>query len=373
MGSRAILVCGEDAFLRAQKTRQLVDELAPDESRALGLEAIDGRLQDAESAAAAVNQVIESLQTLSFFGSGKLVWLRDATFLGGSRGSSLPAALAKPVEVLIRLLAGGLSDGYSLLISAESINRQTALYKAFQRHGEVFDFAMGTRSYEQRRYAEARLKELLPRFELTMRPESALLFLARTGTDTWRMVGELEKLRLYLGGSGEATTEAIQEVTSLGEVDAAWDLADALGDRDLKRVLSTLRRLLNQRHPAIALAALLESRVRELLVFREAMDRGWLRVQPGRNVPRVGWEAVPPAADELFSSDRSDPRKMAPFLAGRRAAQAGRYSLRELRNARHLLITLRDRLVSTTVPADILIETTLLRIAARGRRVSRCA
>ena len=47
--------------------------------------------------------------------------------------------------------------------------------------------------------------------------------------------------------------------------------------------------------------------------------------------------------------------------------QAVRYTLNELRRARHVLIELREKLVSSSAPPEILLEMALLRLVAPWR------
>ncbi len=371
MSGKAILVCGEDAFLVARKTRMLLDELAPAAERAFGLETVDGQTVSPDEAIKAVWQALEAVGTVGFLSTGKLVCLKSPAdiFEAGKQLTKTAARAAEATKAL--MTEDAIPDGHVLLVSAGAVNRQSALYKAFAKHAEVYDFPVGTKPNELRKHAAAQLTALLDERGLRMNQRVRELFLARAGSETWRLAGEVAKLDLYTDKRREISEQDVADLTSLGDLDAAWDLTDAFGERDLTKTIAALRRLLGQRFAPIALAGMIENRLRDLLVFREASDRRWLRFAAGAGwgAPPPDWSGLPEAAAGILETMRPDPRRMHPYRASQMQRQASRYSLRELRNARHLMNTLRERLVSTGVSGELVLELTLLRIV--GSRTSK--
>jgi DNA polymerase-3 subunit delta len=203
-----------------------------------------------------------------------------------------------------------------------------------------------------------------------MTAEARALFLARVGVDSRLLVSELEKLRCYCGEGATAGADDVQAVVSLGREAEIWGILDAFGDRDAPRLTAQLRTQLGQSESPIGLVSMLESRVSELLIVRQALDRGW--AAPGSTGMALNWRDLPPAIEAWFTASDNDFRRMNPYRAGRLAAQAVHWSLRELRWARHLLVGLREALVSSSLPGGWLTETRLLqaigtRRPARGR------
>ena len=329
------LVCGSDDYLAEQQARAIVDATVPTAERVLGLEILDGRVDTKDAAVAVIRQCLESVQTAGFFGGGKLVWLRNATFLNPQSRPGDSEDVKARVAELVTLLKGGLPAGQRLLITAVSVARNTAFFKACQATGEVSDFGSGEKPWDQEKLARERLDGLLQDAGLEMPEEVRDRFLQRVGTST----------RLL-------AVEAM-----------AWDLTDALGDRDPARLVAALRRLEAQDENAIGLVTMAERRIREMLILRQAIDQRWLQVRDSDRGVFCQWgDPLPEEADRMLQSLPKDPRKTAPFILRRTSAQAKRYTLQELRRARHLLIELRERLVSSSAPPDILLETTLLRI-----------
>ncbi|MEI6212373.1 MAG: hypothetical protein WCR06_12200 [bacterium] len=364
------LVCGSDDYLVEQKARALVDAGVPVADRALGLEVLDGRVETADAARAVIAKCIEAIQTPGFFGSGKLVWLKNATFLNPQvRPGDNEEVKTRLAELTARIKAG-LPEGQRLLITPVSIARNTAFFKACAAAGEISDFGSGEKAWEQEKLARERLVGRLQEINLRMSEDVRERFLQRTGTSMRLIVNELEKLRLHLGSAtNQVKAEDVDSIVSVGREAMAWDLTDAVGDRDAVRLMHSLRRLQAQEESPIGLVAMIESRVRDLIVLRYAMDQRWLEARETEHGPFCKWkENLPEAADQLLGALPHDPRRVVAFIQRKIAIQATRYTLIELRRARHALLELREKLVSSSAPPEILVETTLLRLVRPARQ-----
>jgi DNA polymerase III, delta subunit len=89
-------VLGSDEAEVKRVAAELATQLTPPETGDFGLEVIDGVAESAEQATARIRSTIEALQTLPFFGSTKVVWLKNANFLGDTaiaRSASVQSAL----------------------------------------------------------------------------------------------------------------------------------------------------------------------------------------------------------------------------------------------------------------------------------------
>jgi DNA polymerase-3 subunit delta len=75
-------VVGSDEAEVKRVAAELASNLTPSGAGDFGLEVLDGAADNAEQAAARVRSTIEALQTLPFSGSTKVVWLKNANFLG---------------------------------------------------------------------------------------------------------------------------------------------------------------------------------------------------------------------------------------------------------------------------------------------------
>jgi DNA polymerase-3 subunit delta len=357
-------VCGSDDYLVEQQARRIVEARVPAADRTLGLEVVDGRVDTGDAAVQAIRQCLEAVQTPGFFGSGKLVWLKNASFLNPQVRPGDSDLVKERLAGLTALIKGGIPDGQGLLISALTVARNTSFFKACQAAGEVSDFGSSDKAWELEKLARERLNGLLHEFRLQMTEEVRERFLQRVGASTRMMANELEKLRVYLGAAGERVAAAdVDAIVSVGREAMAWDLTDAMGERNAPALVDALRRLEAQNENPIGLVTMAESRIRDLLVLRQAMDQHWLEVREGERGATCRWkEPLPAGADALLAALPRDPRSVAPFVQKKIAAQAVRYTLAELRRARLLLMELREKLVSSSTPPEALLEGALLRV-----------
>src|SRR5947209_14211511 len=99
-------VVGSDEAEVKRVAAELAQKLAPDDAGDFGLEVIDGATDNVEQAAARIRSTIEALQTLPFFGSTKVVWLKNANFFGDDP-KARSAAVQSVLEELSELFGVG--------------------------------------------------------------------------------------------------------------------------------------------------------------------------------------------------------------------------------------------------------------------------
>src|SRR5215813_11073654 len=96
-------VVGSDEAEVKHVAAELSQKLVPDDAGDFGLEVIDGVADNADQAAARIRSAIEALQTLPFFGSTKVVWLKNVNFFGDdvkARSTVVQSALEQLSDLL---------------------------------------------------------------------------------------------------------------------------------------------------------------------------------------------------------------------------------------------------------------------------------
>ena len=362
------LIYGSDEYMVSDKAKSIVDQLVPESERALQLEQVDALVDTGDDAAAAIRRAVEGLRTVGLFGGAKTVWLKDANFLSDTR-TGKTIAVKEALESLTAVVKAGLPPDINLVVSASAAHKGRAFYKAFKKAGEIHEFVMPDKAYQADKHAGGMLKQILADRGLSMASDVQTLFLELVGSDTRQLVSEVEKLSLYLGEGQPATRQTVEEVTCSTREAVSWDLADAFGARDLARALGLIRQLLFQKQSAIGLVVGLENRIRELIIYREALDRGWLKEgYGGGRGSSYKWAELDPETDSWFTSHlKTDPRKIHPFRVGILAEQARSFSLPELRKGLTIVTDAHESLVSTRVPAGMVLELSLIRMLGKSR------
>src|SRR6202035_1476381 len=267
-------VVGSDDVEVKHTAAELAEKLKPAAAGEFGLETIDGAADNADQAAARVRSTIEALQTLPFFGGEKLVWLKNANFLGDdqkARSASVQTALAELTETIDE----GFGSDISFLISAIEVDKRRSFYKSLVKRAELqvfekLDSSRGGWEEEATEMVQARAKKRKLQFD-----DNALeLFVLLTGGDTREIENELEKVDLFLGKERAVNVDLVRELVPLTREGVIFDLSNAMAERDLELALELVRRLLDQGESAIGilLVAILPT-VRNLLLAKDLMER----------------------------------------------------------------------------------------------------
>jgi DNA polymerase III subunit delta len=300
-------------------------------------------------------------------GGDKVVWLKNASFLGMSgkatRGEEVKACL----ERLTNLIKKGIMPGVSLLVTAPDVDKRSAFYKACEKAGEAKEFSVTEKAYQIDQQAVAIVQAALKDAGLTGSAGAVEALVEREGCDTQQIRNEVEKLRNYLGDRKEVTREDIEAVVCSVRGSQAWDLADAVVERKLVKALQVLNRLLYQKTSPLYIMSIMEGRFREFLVYREAMERGWLRTSSGSyGRTNASWEGIPEEAAALVGEILGkDPHTIPSFIAGMRAQQAMVFSKPAIMKIQKRLMEAHRLLLTTPTEPQWILEMLLIRILGR--------
>src|SRR5437868_2177865 len=266
-------VVGSDEAAVKREAAALAQKLAPAEAGEFGLEAIDGAADNVEQAADAIRSTIAALQTLPFFGGGKLVWLKSANFLSDDmKGKS--ASVLEPLEQLGVILAGGLPDDVTFLVSAIDPDKRRSFYKTLTKLADIqiFDEPDLNRSGWEENASEI-VRAEAKKHSLEFEEEALELFVLSTGGDSGVVANELEKLTLY-APEGAITTEQVRALVPISRAAVIFELGNALARHDATLALNLVRDLLDQGETAIGiLLATILPTIRNLLLAKDLMER----------------------------------------------------------------------------------------------------
>jgi DNA polymerase-3 subunit delta len=268
-------VVGSDESAVKTAASKLAAKLAPADAGDFGVETIDGCADNADQAAARIHATIEALQTLPFFGGGKLVWLKNVNFLADNKLGGA-AAVHEALEELRAVLESDFGGEVKFLLSAPEVDKRRSFYKALAKQAElqVFDKLDSSRSGWEEEATDL-VQSLGKKRQLRFAGEALDLFVLLTGGDTRTINNELEKLDLFLGpAERQVTLEEVRTLVPISRTGVVFELGNALAARRLERALALVRRLLDQGEKAIGilLVAVIPT-VRNLLLAKDLMRR----------------------------------------------------------------------------------------------------
>ena len=224
------LVHGDDDYAVKQRARQLFQQWS-EELGGRDHEIIDAQVSNTGDALKALGKLREGLQTLPFFGGGKVIWLQSCNFLGMDR-TSQASAVTETVGEIAQELKEFQWQNVRLLISASEVDKRRAFYKTIEKLGTIESFLAW--SLDDKDWAGQ--AEMATRKELRARKkdisEEALAELVQAvGPHRQQLANEIEKLCLYVGERPAITEADINAIVSRNKQARAFALAEALGDR----------------------------------------------------------------------------------------------------------------------------------------------
>ncbi len=267
-------VMGSDESEVKRVAADLATSLTPPEAGDFGLEIVDGVAENADQAAARIRSTIEALQTLPFFGSTKVVWLKSANFLGDTQ-LSCATSVQSALEELSDLIENGLGSDVIFLISATEVDKRRSFYRSLVKRAElqIFDRLDSSRSGWEEGATEI-VRSRAKKRKLQFDTDALDLFVLLTGGDTRQIENELEKIDIFLGKDRGVYVDLVRDLVPLSRAGVIFELSNALAMRDLELALTLVRRLLDQGEKAnrILLGAIVPT-VRNLLLAKDLMER----------------------------------------------------------------------------------------------------
>jgi DNA polymerase-3 subunit delta len=358
------LICGDDEFAVKERAKKLYHQWC-EELGGMDHETIEATVSNSGEALTALARLREALQTLPFFGSGKVVWLRDCNFLGDERTASA-AAVTETLNELAEELKKFKWSGVRLLISAGKVDKRKTFYKTLDKIGtvEIFSgWSVDDRDWAERAEVVARAAVRVREKEIS---EEALGELVnRVGPNPRQIDNEIEKLCLFVGGRKKIEFADVAAICTRNKAARAFALGDALGDRDLPRLLRRLDEELwgvktDSHKSEIGLLYGLISKVRAILLLKEMLREGWIKPEMDYNRFKAQLERVP--ADQLPADRRFNPLALNPYVLYKALPQAKKYTQGELVRAMDLLLRCNQRLVSSGLDETLVLQETLVQI-----------
>ena len=359
-----LLIWGEDEFVVKENAAQCYHKWC-DEVGGTDHEIVDGTVANSAEALKAVARLREGIQTLPFFGTGKVIWLRNCNFIGNDR----TAGSRDVTESLLSLTHEfpKLQDfGVRLLISAGKVDRRKAFYKAIQSQGNVeLHSGLSADDRDWQSKAESIARNLFRTARLDITEEALATFVAAVGPHSRNLHQEFEKVSLYVTGRQRVEVEDVEAMIAPHKLAKAFALADALGDRDLPKLLNRLDEEFwsmkwNSQKSAIGLLYSLITKVRWMLFLQEMLREKWIR--PGGSYASFKSQLQGVPTDRLPTDNRFNPMATNTFVLYKALPQASRYRQAELVRAMDLLLSCNHALISSSSDSKLVLQKTLTQI-----------
>lgn len=336
-------VFGTDEGRVAEEALALFNKLKPKGGDEFTNDIVEGVADDSEHAFQISARAVEAIQTIGFFGGAKVVWLKDASYLGDDRTGGAERAKAG-VENLLDCLKAGIPDEVQVLISARAIDKRRGFYKWLQKNATV-------KAYDKidvsRNGWEEQVGALVLRrskgMDLAFDDEALDLFVQLAAEDTRQIGNELEKLSLYLGPGGTATVEDVRLLVPTSRKGVIWEISRAIESNQAARAVELIDAQLEKGENAIGIMrAAIVPTVRNLFYGRLALDAGAPLSNTGAFQKAL--ERLPPEKRSIFPKKKDGGVNawglhQAANRVGKRSIQQMRKALKDTMNADKALVT----------------------------------
>jgi DNA polymerase-3 subunit delta len=228
----------------------------------------------------AADKIVPAADMLPMMAERRLVLVRKADEIKADAADRLLGYVENPAKTTVLLLVGATLDA------------RTRLAKALQKAGAVFNCSQLKRSELQHFVTRKMADE-----GTSVAPEVYDILFDAFGQDLAQWLLALERMQLYLGGKGRIEANVAEELVFRTRAESIFALTDALLAGQTGKVLALAEELYAQKEAPLAMVGLCARQIRQLLILREAMDRG----EQARDHLRTA--GVPPfAADKYLAS-----------------------------------------------------------------------
>ncbi len=351
-----------------QRARQIFQQWSA-ELGGMDHETIEASVGNSGEALAVLGKLREALQTLPFFGGGKVVWLRDCNFLGEDRTAS-SAAVTEALAELAEELKTFSWQNVRLLISAGKVDKRKVFYKTLDKIGTVENFSAWSqddKDWADR--AEIAARDALRKRQKEISDAALGELINRAGANARQLENEIEKLCVFTGERKKIELADVTAICSRNKTAKAFALGDALGDRDLPRLLKRLDEELwetkfDKDKSEIGLLYGLIGKVRAMLLLKEMLREGWVKETRDYNQFKAQLERVP--ADKLPADKKFNPLALNPYVLYKALPQVKKYTSAELVRAMDVLLRCNQRLVSSGLDEALVLQQALVQIVTPG-------
>lgn len=323
----AILLLGDEPYLRDSCRAALVDKFVPEAARAWAVSRFSADRGDTRAA-------LEQCQTLPMLAMQQVVFLEDA--------QAIESLGEKAREAAVENLAAYLADPAPFtvfVIEAEKLDMRMALGKRLVELTLVVDVSLGEDA-ERRISAAVGLARVIAKEQgITFEKGTAEDLAEYVSGDLLRLKIEIEKLSTYVADRKLIRREDVSTMVISGKTTTIWEVADLLASRQPRKALEFFDRLLRDGEEPVMMVGAMAWMFRKLVEASElrGVSNGWqaarvlamrpeqadLAVQAARRIPKErlldGLGALQ-EADSRLKGGVHDVRAVMEFLVYRLSA-----------------------------------------------------
>ncbi len=244
------LVCGSESLLRSEALKRV-------EEAVLGEGLADFNHDRVELGREGLDVLLDAAFTAPMMSSRRLVSVRLEDTPKGEVLEGLKGYMGDPCPTT------------TLLLHAPSIDGRSALCKAADRQGGLLRF-------DPLRPRDV-IDWLISRAEFLgcgIQRDAAALLADVSGNDLQLLDTTLEKLVVHVGGQRRLERADVEACVTRTREEVIWDLTDAVGERELRKALVLVHRMIDGGQSGILIVAMIARHFRQLWKVKSHGDSG---------------------------------------------------------------------------------------------------
>jgi DNA polymerase-3 subunit delta len=317
----AILLLGEEAYLRDSCRALLVERFVPEAARAWAVSRYSADRGETQAA-------LEQAQTMAMLSRQQVVFLEDA--------EAIEKLGEKNREAAVELLDAYLKNPAPftvLVIEAEGLDLRMKLGKLLVEKALVVECGLGENLGERQAAAVALARAIAKEQGVEFERGAAEDLAEFVAADLLRLKTEIDKLATFAAARKLIRREDVGALVVSEKTTTVWELADLLASRQGKKALEFLNRLLRDGEEPLQMLGAITWMYRKLIEASEVkgVSNGWqaaralgmrpeqaeVALQSARKIPKprllAGLGALQ-CADDRLKGGREDARAVMEFL-----------------------------------------------------------
>lgn len=323
----ALLLLGDEPYLRDDCRTQLIDSFVPEAARPWAVSRYSADRNETQDA-------LEQAQTLPLLAPCQIVFLHDLEKLEklGEKNrdaavEQLEAYLDNPAPFTI------------VVLEATALDQRMRLAKLLAEKTVVVDVSLGEDLQARQKTAVLQARAMAKEQAVDFEPGAAEDLAEFVAADLMRLKTEIVKLSTYLGSRKIIRRQDVSALVISEKTTTVWELADLLASRQQKRALEFLDRLIRDGEEPLSLLGAITWMYRKLIEASElkGISNGYqaaralamrpeqadLALQSARKIPRArllqGLQSLQ-AADDRLKGGADAPHAIMEFLISQLAA-----------------------------------------------------
>jgi DNA polymerase-3 subunit delta len=237
--------------------------LPDDESREFNIETFEGEF--------AIEEVLRSISLKSFGGMRKIILLKEPFFLTDTdKGQGENKETKDTARFIQRLGKLKNPNDVVIIIQLETLDSRKKISKAILELSEVIDLRIDKGDAKNKRnFVISFCNEILTKNQKKIRNDVLNYFIDQVGEDDLVAIqNELEKL-INFTPDKEIKKEDIAKVVSHEREEQVYELTQAIGEKNLKKSLVSLKNLISQQIQPIIIAGTIFNFIKRILSIKQ--------------------------------------------------------------------------------------------------------